>query len=257
MNAAIAKTLFQITQKQSMEEVSAAELTQLANHYPYFAPLQVLLAAKLKTENSYEAASQLQKAALFGNNPFWLEHGLFNGEAKGITIIHADKTESVAKVDTQYQQAAAVEAAPEPVVIAAPVPVAVTEKPVVPFPSSIEIPTVENIKGIMEGIDKKEETAEQVIMPPAEQPIVTVTPETPAQQGFSSVVSNNISSLGSMPSYASFFQNKVEDSPEEPEATEEEENSNRPDDIADNYSENRLRNYLLCYHHQWPTLKSR
>ncbi|MBA4197730.1 MAG: hypothetical protein C0459_09270 [Chitinophaga sp.] len=236
MNAAIAKTLFQITQKQSLEDVSTAELSQLVNHYPYFAPLQVLLAAKLKSENSYEASSQLQKAALFVNNPFWLEHGLFNGEAKDISIIHTDKTEPVAENNNVYQQPQPAPVQPEPIKEE---PVITEEvKPVIPFPSTIEIPTMENVKGIIEGIDKKEETAHTDVLPTTinTATVQPITPESPVQQGFSSVVSKNISSLGAMPSYASFFQNKAADSPEEPEANEEE-NSNRPDDIADNFSE--------------------
>ncbi|MFX7879248.1 hypothetical protein ABTK13_23540, partial [Acinetobacter baumannii] len=77
-----------------------------------------------------------------------------------------------------------------------------------------------NVKGIIEGIDKKEETAHTDVLPTTinTATVQPITPESPVQQGFSSVVSKNISSLGAMPSYASFFQNKAADSPEEPEA---------------------------------------
>ncbi|MBS1579545.1 MAG: hypothetical protein JST29_07900 [Bacteroidetes bacterium] len=235
MNAVIAKTLFQITQKQNIADADAAELSQLANQYPYFAPAQVLLAAKLKADNGFEASSQLQKAALFCNNPFWLEHGLFNGEAKDINIIHAEKTnEPVA--ETTHLQEQTIPAPPEPTIIKEeePIPIIEEHKPIVPFPAVFEVPTVENVKGIMEGIDKKEETHSEIITP-VEQAETTVA------KGFSSIVENNnattIPSFTSMPSYSSFFQNKPEDTPEEPPLSEEEEYSNKPDDIADSFSE--------------------
>jgi hypothetical protein len=176
MNAAIAKTLFQITQKQSIEDVSVAELSQLANHYPYFAPLQVLLAAKLKTENSYEASSQLQKAALFGNNPFWLEHGLFNGEAKDINIIPADKTASATQTNNQYQpQPTVIET--EPLIVQdEPALIQIEEiKTIISLPSPISIPTLENVREIMEGIDKKEESINNTTSQPIQPAFIPVT----------------------------------------------------------------------------------
>ncbi|MBS1627267.1 MAG: hypothetical protein JSR09_10745 [Bacteroidetes bacterium] len=237
MNAVIAKTLFQITQKQNMEDVDTADLSQLAHQYPYFAPAQVLLAAKLKADNNFEASSQLQKVALFVNNPFWLEHGLFNGEAKDITIIHAEKTnEPVAQTINSQEQTIPTE--PESIYTKEEtIPVIEEHKPVVPFPAAFEVPTVENVKGIMEGIDKKEETHSETIVP-------TEQPETIANKGFSSIVENSntsIPSLATMPSYSSFFHNKPEDTPEEPPLNEEdEEYANKPDDIADSFSEKQV-----------------
>src|SRR6476661_5321023 len=66
--------------KKSVDECSVEELEKIVDQHPYFAPAQFLLVEKLKRTNSDQYFTQLQKLALYFNNPLWLEH-LINEEA--------------------------------------------------------------------------------------------------------------------------------------------------------------------------------
>ncbi|HYK46521.1 MAG TPA: hypothetical protein VEV83_15195 [Parafilimonas sp.] len=61
-----------LTGKSSFHEVTAAELQELAEQYPYFGVAQYLLAKKLFFENNDEYKHVIQRAALHFSNPAWL-----------------------------------------------------------------------------------------------------------------------------------------------------------------------------------------
>ncbi|MBA2499080.1 MAG: hypothetical protein H0V30_05085 [Chitinophagaceae bacterium] len=72
--------------KEQITDCGLSELQSLARQYPYFAPLHLLLAEKIKTldESLYE--QQLEKASLYVQQPLWL-HYLLNREKFSIEII--------------------------------------------------------------------------------------------------------------------------------------------------------------------------
>ncbi len=82
MNAALEKALYHLTQKSNLTDISVDELSHLSNNYPFFAPVQLALAVKLKQDNSFQSQIQLQKTALYFGNLNWLQFQLLNGELK-------------------------------------------------------------------------------------------------------------------------------------------------------------------------------
>ncbi len=73
MNASLEKTLLHLTGKTNFSEVSIEQLETLAVAHPYFAPVQLLLAAKLKNAGHAQAVAQSTKTALYFTSPFWLK----------------------------------------------------------------------------------------------------------------------------------------------------------------------------------------
>jgi len=110
MNAAIEKALYQLTHNGNLAEVGADILSQIAEEYPYFAPAQLLLAAKLKEESSYRAQNQLQKAALYFSNPSWLHYQLLTGEPK--EIVFRELTQQPQIIDEPKQEQAPIQNEP-------------------------------------------------------------------------------------------------------------------------------------------------
>jgi hypothetical protein len=79
MNKAFDKTLQRLTGATKLSKVSEEELARLIEEHPYFAPAQLLLAAKLKQgRKDFAYTTQLQKASLYSSNPFWLQYQLDN-----------------------------------------------------------------------------------------------------------------------------------------------------------------------------------
>ena len=66
--------------KEKIEACGLSELQSLSRQYPYFAPLHLLLAEKIKTldEGLYE--QQLEKASLYVHKPLWLHYLLNKGK---------------------------------------------------------------------------------------------------------------------------------------------------------------------------------
>ena len=58
--------------KDNIADCGLSELQSLTRQYPYFAPLHLLLAEKIRTldEGLYE--QQLEKASLYVHKPLWL-----------------------------------------------------------------------------------------------------------------------------------------------------------------------------------------
>jgi hypothetical protein len=92
MNAALAKSIYYLTQKNNLADVTVSELSQLVKEFPFFAPAQLVLALKLKEENSYKLDDQLQKTALYFSNPQWLDYQFMNGDLSQIHHLGEDKT---------------------------------------------------------------------------------------------------------------------------------------------------------------------
>ncbi len=90
MNAAvneIANAIF----KKPLQECSLEELQQLSQQFPYFGPVQLLLAKKLSPEEEddpelYEG--QVQKTSLYFQNRVWLHH-LLNDEGNNLSLTDA------------------------------------------------------------------------------------------------------------------------------------------------------------------------
>lgn len=73
MNLSLDQLASSITGKSSLNDCSATELKQLANQYPYFTPLHLLLAKKLQQEELSTASQYHHRAKLYFRNPLWFE----------------------------------------------------------------------------------------------------------------------------------------------------------------------------------------
>ncbi len=137
------KALYQLTGKGNFKEVTINELDQWVASYPYFAPAQFLLAAKLKQEEHPAFLKQVQKAAVFFNNPFWMHYQLMEEhQQKTFAKQTADEEtkpllQHVVEEELQQQQFRV---------------------------NPIEIPTMERVQDMMREIDQQDEIViEQVV----------------------------------------------------------------------------------------------
>ena len=80
MNVALEKILFQLTSKHQLDDVSLIELQKITEAHPYFSIGHLLLSKKLQTQDHLAPDSQLQRTAVYFNNPLWLDHLLKNEE---------------------------------------------------------------------------------------------------------------------------------------------------------------------------------
>jgi hypothetical protein len=152
MNSIQERALFHLTGNRDISKVEEGTLIKLANNYPYFAPVQMLLSAKLKDNNSQEFSKQAQKTSLYFTNPYWL-HFLLQEK-----IVKPDiKADSPSHMDYQLGNSTSfVRELPE--IEPAFIDNAVenhhpnTENE---FSSNISIPTIELVKEMMRGIDKQ------------------------------------------------------------------------------------------------------
>lgn len=85
MNADLFSRLIQ--QPSLLKETSKAELEQLVYQYPWFGTAQFLLAAKMKQSANESATQQIQKAAIFSNQPLWFNLQLNRFETGESTTI--------------------------------------------------------------------------------------------------------------------------------------------------------------------------
>jgi hypothetical protein len=74
MNNAINELVRSIVKKNSLAECSVSELQRLTTQYPYFGPVQFLLAKKLKDDNAEQYAKQSQKAILYFQDDMWFDY---------------------------------------------------------------------------------------------------------------------------------------------------------------------------------------
>jgi hypothetical protein len=76
MNEYVENALQHVTGKSNIESISIEDLEHIANAHPYFAVAQVLLAKKLKQQQSEHFLQQVQKTALYFTNPYLLHYQL-------------------------------------------------------------------------------------------------------------------------------------------------------------------------------------
>ncbi len=104
MNTAdeLVRSLFQ---KESLNDCSLEELRAIATQYPYFTPVQLLLAEKLKSSNEVLYKEKVQTLSLHFNNPLWLDF-LLNGYQTETVEKPADekKRETVAEENLTLEE---------------------------------------------------------------------------------------------------------------------------------------------------------
>jgi len=74
MNSTVNEITKSITGKHSLNDCSVEELQQLTSQYPFSAPVQFLLARKLKEISSDSLSKHIQKASLYFQNPLWFDY---------------------------------------------------------------------------------------------------------------------------------------------------------------------------------------
>lgn len=92
MNSTVNEITKSITGKNSLNDCSVEELQQLTSQYPFSAPVQFLLARKLKEISSDSLNKHIQKASLYFQNPLWFDY-LLNDP--GIPLYTSQKKEEV------------------------------------------------------------------------------------------------------------------------------------------------------------------
>ena len=80
MNPAIDHLLQKLFRANNLEEAPAPDIHQLAGRYPYYAPLQYLLASKYRRLDDTQYRLQITKTAVFFSNPHWLNNLLLSDE---------------------------------------------------------------------------------------------------------------------------------------------------------------------------------
>lgn len=73
MNPSMTQLSTALTGKTDLAQLSLSELQQLAGQYPYWGPVQVLIAGKLAQEGSEELNDQLERSMLYLANPLRLQ----------------------------------------------------------------------------------------------------------------------------------------------------------------------------------------
>ncbi len=81
-----------------MEDVLVENLEKLVKEYPFFSVGQLLLAKKLKMNNNSRHQAQMEKAALYISNPYWLHYQLLNRAPSRLEFISTTQGSSTAEV---------------------------------------------------------------------------------------------------------------------------------------------------------------
>src|SRR5688572_22868281 len=85
MNSAVNELVKSVIARNSLSDCTVSELQQLASQYPYFGPVQFLLAQKLKQENSPLYRQQAQRAILYFQDQLWFDY-LSSGEDSNASL---------------------------------------------------------------------------------------------------------------------------------------------------------------------------
>jgi hypothetical protein len=98
MSSILEKALVHLTGANNLGSINEDSLLELANEYPYFAPIQLFLSAKLKQTNALTFNTQAQKTNFYFNNPYWVHYLLtdYSNQFKAVdqhnaSISSADK----------------------------------------------------------------------------------------------------------------------------------------------------------------------
>jgi len=107
MNPALDKALYYLTGNGNIDEVSTESLEKLTHEYPYFAIGHLLLAKKQKVKEDQHLQQQVQKAAVYFTNPYWLHYQLLNYPPSELALYnHAEPATTV--MDSESHEAALV-----------------------------------------------------------------------------------------------------------------------------------------------------
>jgi hypothetical protein len=98
---ALVKSIFQ---RESLQDCSLDELQAIAREYPYFVPVQLLLAEKLRTNNNASYNEQLKKISLHFNNPLWLDFLLNGSKTEPMTGSENKNANSNKAIDREVRQ---------------------------------------------------------------------------------------------------------------------------------------------------------
>jgi hypothetical protein len=91
MNIDINDILNHLFQKQTIHDVDTADIEQLADKFPYYAPAQYLLAKKNQQSQNEKYIDQTKKTALYFTNPHWLDSLLYPQTLPQSEIIYTEK----------------------------------------------------------------------------------------------------------------------------------------------------------------------
>src|SRR3982074_3106456 len=80
MNESVHQLVQSLLQKNSIEECNLHDLQNIAKQFPYFAPIQLILAEKMKSQHPALYQKQLQKTSLYFHNALWFEYLLNRDE---------------------------------------------------------------------------------------------------------------------------------------------------------------------------------
>jgi hypothetical protein len=104
MNDAFSRLVRSIFQKESLHDCSLEELQTMAREYPYFTPVQLLLAEKLKSIDDSQYKAQIGKLSLYFTNPLWLDYQI-NGYKTGTDLEPQPETaNSIKEVTTEEER---------------------------------------------------------------------------------------------------------------------------------------------------------
>ena len=76
MNESVHQLVQSLLAKNSIEECNLQDLQNIAKQFPYFAPIQLILAEKMKSQHPSLYQKQLQKTSLYFHNALWFEYML-------------------------------------------------------------------------------------------------------------------------------------------------------------------------------------
>jgi hypothetical protein len=215
MNTALSDTIFYVTGKQGIENATQFELETMIAEYPYFAPAQLVYATKLKSENSFKLQTQTQKAGLFFNNFKWLQYQLMEIGANNFKTFYSKDYATVAEqiiVSPVVEETAS--AVIEPIakndkvvefksttteakdILA----VEATSTSINEFMPNMLIPSMEDVKDIMNGIDDRREIAVEELAATATEEVTTIIEEVAAspidiQESVNEIEENNIDTI--------------------------------------------------------------
>ncbi len=194
MNTALSDTIFYVTGKQGIENATQFELETMIAEYPYFAPAQLVYATKLKSENSFKLQTQTQKAGLFFNNFKWLQYQLMEVGASNFKTFSSKDYSAVAEqviVPPIIEETvlAAIEPITKTDVVAELVnttieatnivAVEATSASINEFMPNMSIPSMEDVKDIMNGIDDRREVAVEEVATTATEEVMPILEDEP------------------------------------------------------------------------------
>jgi hypothetical protein len=102
MNDFLEKASTHLTGNNTISQVNTEELERIARDHPYFSVSQVLLAKKYKSGNNSGFLTQVQKAALYFNNPYWLHYQMLDAQPE-VTLFDKEE-ENETKEESSHPQ---------------------------------------------------------------------------------------------------------------------------------------------------------